>query len=254
MEPRPFKLKSPPIIEAIIDIDCDLPPNLDFNQIEQTAKEHLQDRYPNIHHQMFQGQSFTPDPKDEKAVTIGFHKGLQAIQFRSKDERQLIQFRQGGYSFNRLSPYEGFDKYLPEIESTWESFTNIVSPVKIGRVGLRTINRILLPYPSSQDNLNLEEYLATGPKSPPCNNLTLTGFLNQHMAIEPETKNQVHILMSTQSPEDNKLPLILDINAFSTPLIKDLQWDSIESLILQLRTLRTNVFKSMLTEKCLTLF
>jgi uncharacterized protein (TIGR04255 family) len=238
-----------PIVEAIIDIDCDLPSNLDFKQIEQAAKDALQDLYPNVRHRMFQGQSITP--KDKQTVTIDFHQGLQAIQFQSKDKKQLIQFRPAGYSFNRLSPYEGLDKYLPEIKRTWESFVDIVHPVKIRKIGLRNINRILLPL--NEDNRILEDYLAIGPK-PPCQNLILTGFLNQHVTIEPETGHQVNILMSTQSPEDGKLPLILDIDAFSVSPTKNLQWEVIDNVIHQLRNLKNNVFESTLTKKCLTLF
>lgn len=249
MESKNFKLPNSPIVEAIIDIDCDLEPNLDFNQIEQKAKDFLQSDYPNTHRQMFQGQSITP--KDKQTVTIGFHQGLQAVQFRSEDGKQLVQFRPVGYSFNRLSPYEGLDEYLPEIERTWDSFVAITNPIKIRKVGLRNINRILLPLTESK--VSLEDYLAIGPK-PPCQNLTLTGFLNQHMAIEPSTKHQVNILMSTQSSEDDQLPLILDIDAFSTVPVKGLLWKDIVHVIRQLRILKNNVFSSILTEKCLTLF
>lgn len=31
--PDPFKLPKPPIVEAVLDIDCDLPPNLDFSKV-----------------------------------------------------------------------------------------------------------------------------------------------------------------------------------------------------------------------------
>lgn len=128
----------------------------------------------------------------------------------------------------------------------------IVKPVKIRKIGLRTINRILLPL--NQGNLRLEDYLATGPKLPPCHDLTFTGFLNQHMAVEPATGHQVNILMSTQPYEGEKLPLILDVDAFSMNPTKGLQWEVIHTVIRQLRALKNNVFKSILTEKCLTLF
>lgn len=248
MKSESFKLPHPPIVEAIIDIDCDLPPKLDFSQVERTAGDVLQDAYPKMRRQMLQGHSITP--KDEQTLSIGIHHGLQAIQFFSEDEKQLTQFRPAGYSFNRLNPYEGLDKYLPEIERTWALFVQIVKPVKIRKIGLRTINRISLPL----NNLRLEDYLATGPRLPPCHNLTFTDFLNQHMAIEPATGHQVNILMSTQPSEGEKLPLILDVDAFSMNPIEGLQWEVIHTVILQLRTLKNNVFKSILTEKCMTLF
>jgi len=32
-----FKLKRPPIIEAVLDIDCDMPPTLDSDKLRQSA-------------------------------------------------------------------------------------------------------------------------------------------------------------------------------------------------------------------------
>lgn len=245
-----FTLNNPPIIEAVVDIDCDLPVTLDHNEVEQVAKESLQDVYPKVHHQIRHEQSVPP--QDGQKLTIGFRQNLHSIQFRSEDEKQLVQFRRAGYSFNRLSPYEGLDTYLPEIQRTWSVFSEIVRPLKISKVGLRTINRILLPL--RQGSLRLEEYLTTAPKLPDCHNLTFTGFLNQHMAIEPSTNHRVNILTSTQTPYNESVPLIVDIDVFSPQTTNSLQWEAIHSVIAQLRTLKNNVFKSMLTEKCLDLF
>jgi len=247
---KDFNLPFSPIVEAVIDIDCDLPPNLDFHQVEKTAKAALAGTYPKTRRQMLHAQSITP--KDNQSFDIGIHQNLQAIQFRSEDEKQLTQYRKAGYSFNRLSPYEGLDKYLHEIERTWNLFVDIAKPVKIRKIGLRTINRILLPI--HQGALRLEDYLATGPELPRCHNLTFTGFLNQHMAIDPETKHQVTILMSTQPIEGKLLPLILDIDAFSGEPVKDLQWESIQPVVQQIRTLKNDVFKSILTKQCQNLF
>lgn len=67
------------------------------------------------------------------------------LQFLKNDEKQLVQIRPQGYSFNRLAPYGGFDEYLPEIERAWRLFVDIVMPLQVKLIRLRYINRFLLP-------------------------------------------------------------------------------------------------------------
>jgi uncharacterized protein (TIGR04255 family) len=40
------KLNKPPIIEAIIDIDCDMPPNVKIEAIEKSSNSCFQQDYP----------------------------------------------------------------------------------------------------------------------------------------------------------------------------------------------------------------
>ena len=35
----PFKLPNPPIVEAVLDIECDLPPTLNFDEVEKLGVE-----------------------------------------------------------------------------------------------------------------------------------------------------------------------------------------------------------------------
>lgn len=245
-----LSLDNPPIIEAIVDIDCDILPNLDFSKVETEASEALMAEFPKVQRRMIHGHELKQDGAEKMKLSI--HQGLQAIQFRNSDGKQLVQFRPTGYSFNRLAPYEGLDCYLQQIEKTWEVYTNIVKPICIRKIGLRTINRILLPMP--EGNLKLDDYLTTSPRLPPCQKLQFTGFFNQQTAVDQLTKHNINITMAAQPPEDEKLPLILDIDAFSLNGNQSLQWREISEVISTLRELKDNVFKSLLTQKCLDLF
>ena len=73
---------------------------------------------------------------------MSVRRGIQALQFLHADEKQLVQVRAQGFSFNRLAPYTSLDDYLPEIERTWHLFVGLASPVQIRVVQLRYINRI----------------------------------------------------------------------------------------------------------------
>jgi hypothetical protein len=48
------KRRNPPIVEAVVDIDCDLPPGFDLAALEATSRTALQDQYPKFRTQVTQ--------------------------------------------------------------------------------------------------------------------------------------------------------------------------------------------------------
>jgi uncharacterized protein (TIGR04255 family) len=151
-----------------------------------------------------------------------------------------------------LSPYTSLDDYLPEIERTWKLFVGIASPVQIRTVCLRYINRIMIPMPNKK--VELMDYLKVGPRLPDEHNLTFTGFLNQHTAVESDTGNQVTIVLTAQPSEPKFLPLIFDITAASPKAGEVENWPWLLGQIQALRALKNRVFRNTLTEQCLNLF
>lgn len=250
MNDESFHLENAPIIEAIVDIDCDLPPNYNLVLNEPRVREALKDAYPKIRRQYLHEHkvSRTKDLPPQ----IDILQGLKALQFQSEDEKQLVQFRTNGFSFNRLAPYDGLDEYLPEVKTKWELFSEIVKPLQVRKIGLRTINRILLPLESGR--VKLDDFLKVGPRLPDEDTLTFVGFLNQHMAVEAGSGNFVNIVLTTQESTKEGLPLILDIDAFRPCQLDPQPWEVVMEIITSLRSLKNRVFRNTLTEKCLNLF
>ena len=163
MTENEFRLVNPPIIEAIVDIDCDLPPAFALSAEEARVREAYRDRYPKFRPQLI-AEHELQSMEDGSLPMFAARTGLHAFQFFSEDERQLVQIRSQGFSFNRLAPYLRFDDYLPEIERTWKTYRELVDPMQIRAVRLQFINRI--PLPMDQGNLNLDRYFDRGPKVP----------------------------------------------------------------------------------------
>ncbi len=181
------------------------------------------------------------------------NQGLGAMQFLTDDGKQLVQFRPNGYSFNRLAPYGSLDDYLPEIEETWGMFQDLAKPVLMRKIGMRMINRILLPM--TDGKLKFEDYLRVPPRLPETGSpLSFLGFLDQHMVIDPDTGNRANIVKTTEVPEDGGLPLILDIDVFH--LFKTIpgEWSEIQGRLESLRDLKNRIFRNALTQQCLNLF
>ena len=250
MNETTIKLDHPPIVEAVVDIDCDFPPGFDLQKIEEAAAKAFGDRYPK--HRQQHTAEHQVEIRAGAAHQIAARVGLQALQFVSEDERQLVQIRIRGFSFNRLAPYTGLDDYLPEIEATWKSCVKLTRPLKVLRVCLRYINRILLPL--AEGKVRLEDFLQVSPRLPDEANLKFKGFLRQHIAVEESTGNEVTLVLTTQPAEPKCLPLIFDIAAGRFENLDPEDWKGIGERIESLRSLKNRVFHNTLTDKCLNLF
>src|SRR5437660_12438079 len=117
MSDSEFKLRKAPIVEAVVEIDCDMPPSFKVQALEAQAKEAFKDKYPKFRAQLLQEHKIETKPDAEPIMTV--RQEIRALQFLQEDQRQLVQMRAEGFSFNRLEPYTTLDDYLPEIERTW---------------------------------------------------------------------------------------------------------------------------------------
>jgi uncharacterized protein (TIGR04255 family) len=242
-------LANPPIVEAVVDLDCDLPPSIDFASLQDAVKNTYGDRYPTVRPLFFQEAKI--ESKSDAPPQMSVRGGIQAFQCFNETEKQLVQVRTQGYSFNRLAPYTRMDDYLPEIERTWNLFLKLMSPVQVRVVRLRYINCILLPLTNGQ--VELEQYLKMNLR-PADVKLTMTGFLNQYAAVEKETGHEVNVVVTSQPPDNDRLPIIFDNSVASVANVQPQEWNWILAKIQSLRDLKNRVFKNTLTDACLNLF
>lgn len=245
-----LKLDNPPIVEAVLDIDCDMTPGWDLGTIEADARDAFRDGYPKNRTQVVQEHKIQAPGDAEPKLSV--RRGLQAFQFLQEDGRQLVQARASGYSFNRLAPYTSLDDYLPEIERTWGLFRDLASPVQVKNVRLRFVNRVLLPL--RDGSVDLDEYLAAGPRLPEEESLRFAGFMDRHSMVQIDTGHKVDVILATRPEEGSQLPIILDIQTVAACAAAPEDWAVIASNIGALRELKNLVFQRTLTERCLRLF
>ncbi len=246
-------LNKPPIVEAIVDIDCDMPPDFIVgSQTEQAEKIFGQD-YPKIGKRFLHRQGFTGKLDEQPEVKVLESKvSIHALLLQKEAENQLIQIRQDGYSFNRLTPYSSLDDYFPEIERTWNLFIEHFSPLSIQRIRLRYINRIILPLENGK--LNLDKFLKVGPRLPGNSQLGFAGFVHQQQLVEPNTDNRANVILSTQPGNSDEIPLIFDIGTTKEVRYDHFDWENILTVVNSLRNLKNHIFFDSLTEEGICLF
>jgi uncharacterized protein (TIGR04255 family) len=243
-------LANAPIIEAVIDIDCDLPPDLDITALEPQARNVYGSQYPKLKTQFLQEHEIRTQGSGSHEFRV--RRGVQALRFLHDDEKQIVQVRREGYSFNRLAPYSTLDDYLPEVERTWRLFLGLTAVIQVRAVRLRYINQIRLP--AVDGKVDLDEYLCLGPRVADEEGLMLSGFLNQHSAVEVASGHEVNVVMTSQAREGDILPIILDIGASSSGPGEPDDWGEILQRIQSLRRLKNRIFANTLTERCINLF
>ncbi len=241
-------LTNPPIIEAVLDIDCDFPTGTEFKVLIERAKSSYDEDYPHLEYEKLFENKF--QITGETVERQSSRNEVRCIRFFKEDRKQIVQIRKEGFSFNRLTPYTTLQDYLQEIEKCWLLYCNFSKPVSIKEIKLRYINKLHIQ--TDGKNCNLDEYLSTGPKSPDPDNLSFTGFVQQHFLFDKATKHQASVILISQPSEKNSIPVILDITAIASNFNLDpLDWNSILEKIQELRKLINNIFYKMVTEKCL---
>jgi uncharacterized protein (TIGR04255 family) len=250
MSDSAFVLGAPPIVEAVLDIDCDLPPVADIEALDTVGKAAFADRYPTAQRRVLSEHEVLMQPGQPASVKS--REGLQALLYVAEDGKQLVQIRPDGFSFNRLAPYTTLDDYLPEIERAWRRFVDLARPLVCRSMRMRYINRIELPL--GEGRLDLEQYFKLAPRTADDQRLVLAGFFDQQTVVEPATGIEAAIVFATQPVVSGRLPVIFDITTVKGLSVDPGDWGSILGTIAQLRDLKNTIFRNSLTPRCLSLF
>ena len=245
-----LRLANAPIIEAVLDIDCEPPPGQELAALEGAARDGFRHEYPKFKPRYFQEHQIRAQAEGPPDIAVD--RGVEAFLFLHDDEKQLVQVRRQGFSFNRLAPYTSLDEYLPEIKRAWQAYVSLATPVQARLIRLRYINRFELP--ASDRHVTLADFLKLGPRPPKDMGLDFHAFLEQQRAVEPGTSNEVSIVVASQPHDGDVFPVILDITAFRGINAEPEDWPAILSVIESLRELKNRVFRYSLTERCLHLF
>lgn len=84
------------------------------------------------------------------------------MQFVASDENRLIQIGQDVLVINQLRPYPHFEEWEPLIYSSLETYRRLANPKGIARLGLRYINRVVIPH----TKFLMEDYFTVYPQLP----------------------------------------------------------------------------------------
>ncbi len=244
MEQYPI-LSNAPITEALVDIRVKLPPDADVKKIDPIY-ELIKDRYPKKQEQRMSEIKIELKPGEELAKQL---TKINGFRYLSSDEKEIVQVRMDGFTFNRLFPYTKWEDLRQEAHRLWSIYREITCPDLVTRVALRFINNLKIPMPIK----DFDEYLVCPPRVPEKLPQGVSSFLTRVVIHEPSLEASAIITHALESVVGEVLPIILDIDVFKfrpEGMDEGDIWTTLENL----RIFKNRIFFASITKKLEEMF
>jgi len=234
-------LRNPPLPEVLFDFRVGQRVTLSQEGLDRLRRT-LKSDYPHEEHRhLFLQQKPWSPPEDT---------GLHGYWLRSEDECNIAQFREDGFTFNRLRPYTSWEPVTDEARRLWRLYVDVAGPTSVVRVGARYINHIQIPEPIRA----YSKYFTAPLPVPPTLDTPLRSFLTR--ILTPARADGVHLSITQALVEDqdpDRATILLDIDAYVArefdPSDPEL-WNSLE----RIRVAKNAAFFESITEKTARLF
>ncbi len=248
------RYKNPPIEEALCEFRFE--PGRDW---DLTVPGKLQAKL---------GNKYTGKPQQGKVVEVEldtqkggspnlrYREGFAKVQLVTKDGKRMVGVGQDVLSIHMLRPYQdpsnpeasGWDEFKPRIATALKAYESVSKPVGVRRIGIRYINKIVVP----EKNVKVEEYLKCA--LPVVNGLPdrLSNFMSR---VDYAYEDGVHLVLSQglAGAQTDHIGFLLDL---------DVIWETAEPVALDealkktqdLRIRERDAFESVITDKARELF
>lgn len=227
----------PPIVETLLDIQVDLPGDFQLEKLLKCQND-VKNDYPEM------------QKKNLGAMQVSFGQGVSSSAsmkphgyvFIAPDKKQLFQARLDGFSFHRLSPYQGWDAFTTEAQRLWQLYRQIGHPQGYKRITIRTINR----FDFSSPTVLLETYFRTFPQVSSDLPQLMNGFFFQFNLPLPEIQSEVTITeTAVDPPTPDRCSILLDIELYRTA---NLTGSELWSIFPTMRIWKNKVFEACITK------
>ncbi|NUQ60911.1 MAG: TIGR04255 family protein [Pirellulales bacterium] len=237
-------LPNAPIVEAVIHWRARAEKKLEPDALQEQLKAKLPD-YPNVQRQQEVGVGAEFGPE---GASVQQRHSWHGFRFESDDKLQVAQYTRNGFVFSRLKPYQDWEKFQAEAQRLWCIYRELAEPSEIQRLGVRFINLI------SVEPNDVASVLALPPSSPESIKLPVKAFLYQTKFSIPDHPYELNVVQTIQPPappERESFGLILDLDVGTTRAI---QFDEMDSRLLQMQWIKNKAFFSLLTRAALERF
>ena len=241
-------LSNPPIRELVIDIRTIVPEEFKPKKFKAIHKS-IGKSYPFIEerHKVEGHIGFGPNADKQLPLSPTF----VGYVFKSKSEKNLVQFRSDGFTINKIKPYSGWGTELKKAMKFWPEYVRIAKPQKISRIAVRAINDVVFDLKEH----SLDELFVIAPKFPRTKSpLQVPNFFHRTGFVDPESDIRATLLHTFEGKMDKtKINFVLDIDVYREQEVAvddPSLWEQFE----QLNNLKDELFFNCLTAKGLELF
>jgi uncharacterized protein (TIGR04255 family) len=142
-----------------------------------------------------------------EATEIQGQRQIEQLQFLSEDGKDVVQIWEHTVGISRLAPYIGWENFKPKIVNVLSTFLEISSSSGIAQMGLKYVNRIVIP----KADIKLEDYFDIypflGAKLPQLHGPFLVGVVfpfddqlnnlkTELTSANPDSSDSYHVIFS----------------------------------------------------------
>ncbi len=235
-----------PIVEAVVEFR--FAKEIDFPDLQSPSRRPHKE-YTNAQQTVRLGGRFTIGEAQPQAE---FEQQPMGWEFRTAAGDVVLIVDREKVLFSQLAPYPGWEVFRSRVQRDWEWARKTIGIHPIGRVAIRTINRIDVPSQMYQP----VQYLTTLPTVPPSLGVSLDAFTIQvELAVSEDAKRRVRINAGSISEMvvPNHGSLLLDIDLWDDegqPMRLESAWAQLE----ELRNLKNHIFEQCITDAARELF
>lgn len=174
--------------------------------------------------------------------------GVARIQLVDVDGRRLISLGSDVVSVNTLRPYDGWSQFRPRIETALHAYFRVAEPVGVSRIGVRYINKIVIP----EKDIDIELYFQNGIPSSPGLPSKMAGFASR---MEYIYDNDVRLILTqaTIDAPDGQSAFLVDLDVIWERTEPKLL-DEIMEVVDDLHVREGQAFEAIITDRAREIF
>lgn len=151
------RYRKPPVIEGLCEIY--FAGSSWDDTVPGAFYERVKSDFPQKRQRKIQEAQITLGPEQAAA---GVRQLPPWMQFVSDEKHRMIQLAQDLLVVNQLAPYPHFEQWEPDVYRALRTYQELAQPKNVVRVGLRYINRVLIP----EKQIRMEDYFTIYPNFP----------------------------------------------------------------------------------------
>lgn len=199
------RYRKPPVLETLCEIY--FADSAWDDTVPGAFYERVKNDFPQKRRREIQQAEIALGPAEAKA---GVRRLPPWMQFVSESGDRMIQIAENLLVVNQLRPYPHFEEWQPVVHDALQIYKELTQPKKVARLGLRYINRVVIPGARVQ----MEDYFTIYPNLPPGLGDTHGSFL---VRVEVPQFEQGHTVLVTfgtvppQQPGQDEQVFMLDL-------------------------------------------
>lgn len=235
--------KRPPITEAVIELRLEQP-------LPRTEVEKLLLRFGGEYafSEDFVAYEVRVNPAERRA---DFEDQSSGYKLSSADRADVLLITPSHLSCSRLAPYVGWHTFRGRAEDSWRTWKRVTGYRKIGRIGVRFINRIDIPA-ARGEVVKIQTYLRVYPRARAVKRMQ-SYAMQMTGALEEDNCRVVINSSSVPSPLVDHMSVVLDIDVSCQSGVPQRD-DELWALIDRIRVRKNLIFEESVTDRARELF